>query len=120
MSTRARQLQAAGAILHGYSRDTKEILDIEFPTWSCGTFAQDQGQRGKVVDYRLPIEVEGVVVRPGDILFGDRDGVVVIPKLTEEEVFRKAIEKVSTENQVRKAIEQGLSATEAYSRFGIM
>jgi 4-hydroxy-4-methyl-2-oxoglutarate aldolase len=91
-----------------------------FPTWSCGTYAQDQGQRGKVVDFRLAIEIDGVEVQPGDILFGDRDGVVVIPQSTEEDVVRRSVDKVSTDNQVRRAIEQGLSAVEAYSCFGVM
>jgi regulator of RNase E activity RraA len=120
MSTRARQLKAAGAILHGYSRDTNEILALDFPTWSCGTYAQDQGQRGKVVDFRLPVEIEGVAIRPGDIVFGDRDGVLVVPQTVEGDAIREALEKVSAENQVRKAIEAGMSATEAYRRFGVM
>jgi regulator of RNase E activity RraA len=120
MSTRARQLKAAGAILHGYSRDTKEILAMNFPTWSCGTYAQDQGPRGKVVDFRLPVEIDGVGVRPGDLLFGDCDGVLVIPREVETATIRQALEKVSAENQVRKAIETGMSATEAYRQFGVM
>jgi 4-hydroxy-4-methyl-2-oxoglutarate aldolase len=120
MSTRARQLKAAGAILHGYSRDTNEILAIGFPTWSCGTYAQDQGPRGKVVDFRLPVEIDGVMVRPGDIVFGDRDGVLVIPQEVEIVAIRQALEKVSAENQVRKAMEAGMTATEAYRRFGVM
>ena len=120
MSTRARQLKAAGAVLHGYSRDTNEILALNFPTWSCGTYAQDQAQRGKVVDFRLSVEIDGVAIRPGDILFGDRDGILVIPQTAEEAVVRQAEEKVSAENQVRKAIEAGMSATEAYRRFGVM
>lgn len=120
MSTRARHLRAAGAVLHGYSRDTNEIMNLDFPTWSCGTYAQDQCPRGKVVDFRLSIEIEDVVVRPGDILFGDRDGVIVVPRAAEEETFRLALEKVSTENLVRKAIDAGMSATEAYRRFGVM
>src|ERR1700728_1474329 len=77
MCTRARQLKAAGAVLHGYSRDTTEILGAHFPTWSCGTSGPGQGPRGQVVDFRLPVEIEGVAIRPGDILFGDRDGIVV-------------------------------------------
>jgi 4-hydroxy-4-methyl-2-oxoglutarate aldolase len=120
MSTRARQLQAAGAVLHGYSRDTNEILTLDFPTWSCGTYAQDQGQRGKVVDFRLPIEIDGIAIEPGDVVFGDRDGVLIIPQAMEEDAIRESLDKVSAENQVRKAIEAGMSATEAYHRFGVM
>ena len=91
-----------------------------FPTWSCGTYAQDQGPRGKVVDFRLPVEIGKVMVRPGDIVFGDRDGVLVIPQAVEIEAILQALAKVSAENQVRTAIESGVSATEAYRRFGVM
>ena len=58
-----------------------------------GSFAQDQGPRGKVVDYRVPIEIEGVRVRPGDIVYGDRDGVLVIPAEAAEEAIAKAVRK---------------------------
>src|SRR5215211_6944275 len=65
MSTRAIQLGAAGAVLDGYSRDTRGILGLAFPTFSYGRYAQDQGPRGKVIDYRCPIEINGVRITPG-------------------------------------------------------
>ncbi len=120
MSTRALKLGAAGAVLHGYSRDTNEILKLNFPTFSYGGFAQDQGPRGKVVDYRVPIELEGIRVRPGDIIFGDRDGVLVVPHEAEEEAFSGAIEKARGEQLVKEALEQGMSTVEAFRKFGIM
>ncbi len=120
MSTRALRLGAAGAVLDGYSRDTNGILRLNFPTFSAGRYAQDQGPRGKVVDYRVPVEIDGVRVTPGDILFGDLDGVVVIPQAAEEETIRKALEKVHKENLVRKALEEGYSTVEAFKKFGVM
>lgn len=120
MSTRAIHLKAAGAVLDGYCRDTNEILDLNFPTFCMGSFAQDQGPRGKVVDYRVPIEIEGVMIRPGDIVYGDRDGVLVIPAEAAEEAITKAFEKASTENKVRLAIQNGMSTVEAFERFGVM
>ena len=120
MSTRATKLGAAGAVLDGYSRDTPGILQLGFPTFSSGRYAQDQGPRGKVLDFRLPIEIEGVLIRPGDIIFGDLDGVLVVPREVEEEAFNKAIEKARGEQLVRKAIEEGMSACEAFATFGIL
>ncbi len=120
MSTRALHLKAAGAVLDGFVRDSAGILALNFPTFSYGTYAQDQGPRGKVVDYGLPIEVGGVCIRPGDIVFGDRDGVLVIPKEAEAEAVAKALEKVSTENKVRLAIQNGMSTVEAFAKFGVM
>jgi regulator of RNase E activity RraA len=73
-----------------------------------------------VVDFRVPIEIEGARIQPGDIIFGDVDGVCVVPKAAEEEVFVRALEKARGEKQVRKAIEEGMSATEAFRTFGIM
>lgn len=120
MSTRAIKLGAAGAVLHGYSRDTNEILELNFPTFSYGGYAQDQGPRGKVVDYRVPIELEGIKVTPGDIIYGDRDGVLVVPQEVVEEAFSGAIEKARGEQVVKKALQEGMSTVEAFRKYGIM
>lgn len=120
MTTRARHLKAAGAVLDGYHRDTSEVLASGLPVFSAGGYAQDQGARGKVVDWRVPVELGGVRVQPGDIVFGDVDGVLIIPKAAEEEAIRRALEKVSTENTVRMAIERGMSTQEAFRIYGVM
>jgi len=120
MSTRARCLGAAGAVLDGYVRDTDGILAINFPTFGYGSFAQDQGPRGKVIDFRVPIEIEGIRIQPGDILFGDIDGVLVIPRVHEAGIITGALEKARGEKLVKKAIEGGMSACEAFDKFGIM
>jgi regulator of RNase E activity RraA len=120
MSTRAINLGAAGAVVDGYHRDTSGILRLGFPTFSYGGYSQDQAPRGKVIDFRVPLEIGGVKVMPGDIVFGDLDGVCVIPRAAEEEVFRKALEKVQKENLVGQAIQDGMSAQEAFKKFGVM
>lgn len=120
MSTRAIKLGVAGAVLHGYSRDTNEILNLNFPTFSYGGYAQDQDPRGKVVDYNVPIELGGIKVRPGDIIFRDRDGVLIVPKEVEQEAFTGAIEKARGEQLVKKALEKGMSTVDAFEKFGIM
>ena len=120
MTTRAQKLGCVGAVLDGASRDTLPILDLDFPVFSRGRYAQDQGPRGQVVDYRVPVEIGGVRVRSGDILFGDLDGVVVIPRLIEQECIHLALEKASGENLVRKALEDGMSAVEAFRKYGFM
>ncbi|WP_341215991.1 RraA family protein [uncultured Wocania sp.] len=120
MSTRALKLKAAGAVVDGYSRDTNEIEKLNFPTFSLGTYAQDQGPRGKVIDYRVPIEFNGIRVNPGDIVYGDRDGVLIIPQEVEKEAFAGAIEKARGEKLVQKALEEGMSTVDAFEKFGIM
>ncbi len=120
MSIRARQLGAVGAVVDGYSRDTRGILKQGFPTISKGRYAQDQGARGKVVDWRVSIEIGGIRVNTGDLIFGDIDGTLVIPCAAEEEAIARAVEKVRGENKVAKALRDGMSAVDAFEIFGIM
>jgi regulator of RNase E activity RraA len=120
MCTRMRALGAAGAVVNGFHRDTNGILRLGFPCFSYGPYSQDQAPRGKVLDYRVPIEIEGVSVNPGDIVFGDVDGVVIIPRQAEEEVVRRAYEKATGEKTVFKAICNGMGAKEAFEKYGIL
>jgi regulator of RNase E activity RraA len=120
MSTRARKLDSAGSVLNGYVRDTKAILKTGFPTFCWGSYGQDSAPRYKVVDFRVPVEIGGVRVRPGDYLFGDIDGVCTIPVEAAAEAFTKALEKVRGEKLVRKALEAGSSAVAAFEKHGIM
>jgi len=75
MSTCARNRGAAGAVLNGWSRDTRGILSLDFPCFSFGRYAQDQRPRGKVIDFRCLLRIGAVEVRPGDVIFGDLDGI---------------------------------------------
>ena len=120
MATRATQLGAVGAIVDGYSRDTRGILKQGFPVISKGRYAQDQGARGKVVDWRVPIEIGGVRINTGDLIFGDIDGTMVIPREAEEEAIARAVEKVRGESKVAQALQNGMGAAEAFETFGIM
>jgi regulator of RNase E activity RraA len=120
MSTRAVHLRAGGAVLDGYIRDSAEIEKLGFPVFSRGLYAQDQGARGKVIDFRCAVEIAGIRIGPGDLLFGDREGVLVIPREAEQEAIARASEKVSTENLVANAIRGGMGAAEAFARFGVM
>ena len=120
MSTRALILGAVGAVLNGYSRDTRAILNLNFPTFSWGSYGQDAAPRYKVVDFRIPIEIGNVPIRPGDILFGDIDGVCCVPKAMEVEIFTKALEKARAEKLVKKALNDGSSAVSAFEKYGIM
>ncbi|CAK8737395.1 hypothetical protein SODG_001118 [Sodalis praecaptivus] len=120
MSTRAKKYEAAGAVVHGFHRDSNEILKLGFPVASFGSYAQDQGPRGKVVDWRVPIELDNVRVMPGDVIFGDRDGVLVIPAQAVDDAFHGAFEKVKGESEVLKALNMGMTTVEAFDKFGIM
>ncbi len=120
MSTRAIRLGSAGVVLDGYTRDTPGILSLGYPTFSRGRYAQDQGPRGKVIDFRCVVEIGDVRIIPGDLVFGDQEGVLIVPQDAIEETFVRAIEKARGEKLVKQAIEDGMSATGAFEKFGIM
>lgn len=120
LTATARTRGATGAVINGYHRDTPKVLEQNWPVFSRGRFAQDSGVRTQVVDYRCPIEVGNVRIRPGDLVFGDLDGVVIVPHEVEAEVIEKALTKARGEKVVRKAIEAGMSSTDAFKKFGIL
>jgi regulator of RNase E activity RraA len=120
MSTRAIKLGAAGAVLDGYSRDTRAVLALAFPTFSHGSYAQDIAPRGRVIEFRTPVHIDGVAIRPGDVIFGDIDGVLSVPGHAAAEVFERALEKARGEKNVRAALREGSSAVDAFATYGIM
>ena len=114
-----KKLGATGAVLNGYVRDTNAILKAGFPTFSFGSYGQDSAPRYKVVDFRV-VEIGVVRFRPGDLLFGDIDGVCMIPVEAETEVFTKALEKARGEKRFKKALMSGTSAVAAFEKHRIM
>ena len=120
MSVRAQACGAAGAVLHGWHRDTNEILRLNFPVASFGGYAQDQAPRGKVVDFRVPISLDGVRVMPRDVIYGDRDGVLVVPQAAVADAFAAAVDKARGESEVLRALQAGMSTAEAFAKFGLM
>lgn len=121
LTATARSRGAAGAVVNGYHRDTPQVLDQNWPVFSRGRYAQDSSVRTKVAAYRCPIEIGGVWIEPGDLVFGDLDGVVIVPQKHEDEVLRRAVEKATAENLVRKEIEDnGMSSTDAFKKYGVL
>ena len=120
LTATSQQRGAVGAVVDGYYRDTKQVLERNFPVFGWGCYGQDSSVRTVVRDYRVPVRIGGVLVTPGDLLIGDVDGVLVLPREVEAEVIEAAVAKLSTENVVCKAIDAGMSATEAFARFGVL
>ncbi len=120
LTATARTRGAAGAVIDGFHRDTPKVLAQNWPVFSRGRYAQDAGVRAAVAAYRCPVRIGDVDITPGDLVFGDLDGVVIVPRDVEAEVVRLALEKASGENIVRHEIEGGLSSTDAFRRHGIL
>ena len=120
LTASAKARGAVGAVLDGYSRDTPMVLEQDFPVFCAGTWAQDSSIRTYVFDYRCDIEIGQVTVHDGDLIFGDVDGVLVIPREIAEEVIGRALSKAAAEKTMRRAIEGGMSVTEAFGKFGVL
>ena len=120
LTATARGRGAVGAVVDGFHRDTPKVLSQDFPVFSRGAYGQDAGPRSSVIDFRVPVQIGQVSVTPGDLVFGDIDGVVVIPQAIEDEVIERALAKATAENTVRAAIERGMSSTEALRTYGVL
>jgi 4-hydroxy-4-methyl-2-oxoglutarate aldolase len=120
LTATAKKRGAAGAVINGFHRDTPKVLEQNWPVFSRGRFAQDSSVRTQVTDYRCAIEIGQVSVQPDDLVFGDLDGVVIVPKKVEDEVIERALAKARGEKMVRKEIEAGLSSTAAFKKYGIL
>ena len=120
MSTAAKVRGAAGAVLAGYARDVRGIRELDFPTFCYGSYGQDQRGRGQVLDYRVPLEIEGVMVMPGDILLGDVDGVVVLPREMEQAVVTRALEQARKEKTARTMLLNGARAQDVFTETGVL
>lgn len=120
LTTRAMANGARGAVIDGFTRDCTTIIGMQFPVFIAGISLADSAGRIHVTAYNVPVECAGVKVNPGDIVFGDFDGVVVIPKEVAEEAVSKAEEKVEAENKVREELKKGESVAAVYEKYGVL
>ncbi len=120
MSTAARVRGAAGAVLAGFTRDTHAILEMNFPVFCYGSYAKDQKNRGRVGDFRIPLEIHGVRVNPGDIVFGDIDGVVILPQEIESDIVAQALDQVKKEKTAKRLLLNGASAEDVFGETGVL
>ena len=120
LSTAATNRGCVGAVVDGAVRDVNQMREMDFPVYARGMSPLDSLNRQRVVDIDVPVEIGDVVFRTGDLVFADINGVVVVPHEVEDEVVRLAWSKVHAENEVRDAIRGGMSATEAFEKYGIL
>jgi regulator of RNase E activity RraA len=111
---------AAGCVTDGLVRDVRQITQLRFPVFHGGIGPLDSKGRGRVMEIEVPVMCAGVLVRPQDLVVGDADGVVVVPREAEEEVLALALAKVTGENNTRDALRKGESLASVFQRFGIL
>lgn len=120
LSTTARARGAAGCVTDGLVRDVRLIREMRFPVFAGGIGPLDSKGRGMVMRIDVPVECGGARVRPGDWIFGDVDGVVVIPDALAGETLRRALAKVESENTVREELASGQLLRDVFARHGIL
>jgi 4-hydroxy-4-methyl-2-oxoglutarate aldolase len=120
LSTAAKARGAHGAVIDGLVRDVRKIEELSFPVLAAGIKPVDSMGRGMVTGYNVPVECGEVLVNPGDFVFADLDGVVVIPKGSVEEVLRLALDKVTRENSSRAELMEGAYLRDVYRKYGVL
>jgi len=117
MSTIAMRKGVSGCVCDSQIRDCVKIIEMNFPVFYTGIRPLNSKGRGMVIAYDIPIKCGEVLVHPGDLIFADFDGVVVVPKQIEEEVFQLAMEKIQNENLSRQELLAGQSLRAVYDKY---
>jgi len=120
LSTAATARGAAGCITDGLVRDVRQIREMRFPVFHGGIGPLDTKGRARMVQREVPVECAGVKVRDGDIVFGDVDGVVVVPQERAAEVLAKAKEKVAGEGRTRDELREGRLLRDVFEKYRIL
>jgi len=120
LSTCAARHGCVGAIIDGMTRDAAQIIKMGFQVFARGFCAYDSKGRTDVIQYQVPVQCGDVLVNPGDLIFGDIDGVVVIPGNIAEEVIEKALQKIEDEDRVRIEFGSGANAADVFNKYGIL
>ncbi len=120
MSTAATARGAHGCICDSQIRDCVKIIELGFPIYTRAIQALDSFGRGRVIGYDEPVKCGDVLVNPGELVFADFDGIVVVPKAIEAEVIDKAYERVNKETLSRDLLKQGQLLRQVYDRFGVL
>jgi len=120
LSTAAQSRGARGAVIDGLVRDVKKIQALGFPVFATGIKPVDSKGRGVVVDYNIPVDCQGVLVTPGDLVVADFDGIVVVPAAAVNETVRLATDKVSRENNTRQELMNGALLRDVYDKYGVL
>ncbi len=111
---------AVGAVCDGYARDTALIREHGFPVFGRGTVPTDSNGRSEVRAHNVPVVIDGVPIEPGDLVVADDDGVVIVPASLADTVITIALEKDTHESRFRDAVADGMKASEAFAKFGVL
>jgi regulator of RNase E activity RraA len=120
LTTASRARGATGCVTDGLVRDIKAIREARFPVFHGGIGPLDSQGRGEVAAIDVPVECAGVTVNPGDLVFGDADGVLAVPQPVARQVLKLALEKVASEDRTREELQQGALLAEVFKKYGVL
>jgi len=120
LSTASKTRGAAACVTDGLVRDIRAIRKMKFPGFAGGIGPLDSKGRGMVAAIDVPVDVAGVHILPGDLVFGDADGIVVIPQKIETKVLTKALEKVLGEHKTLADLKRGHKLADVFARYGVL
>lgn len=120
LTTAARMRGAVGCVTDGLVRDVRAIRETDFPVFSGGIGPLDSKGRGKMMAMDVPVRCGGAMVAPGDLIFGDVDGVIAIPAAVAEQAIESALEKVESENMTRDELLEGRLLAEVFEKYGVL
>lgn len=120
LTTACRARGANGCLTDGLVRDVKAVRALRFPVFHGGIGPLDSKGRGEVAAIDVPIECAGVTVNPGDLVFGDADGVLVVPQPIVKPTLELALAKVEGEDRTREELQQGALLAEVFKKYGVL
>ena len=120
LSTASKARGAAGALMDGLTRDIRAIRAMGFPVFAGGIGPLDSKGRGKIIALDVPVEIAGVKVSSGDLVFGDADGVVVVPRAIEKKVIKAAFEKLKGEHSTLADLQAGMKLGDVFAKYGVL
>ena len=118
LATAIQAKKGAGALIDGMARDLRQLKGIGFPLFYRGALPSTSKGRCEVTECQVPIVIDGVAINPGDYIFGDIDGVVVIPEKLADQTFDEALVVLAKENNVRGELLRGASLESTYAKIG--
>lgn len=120
LSTATRARGAAGCITDGFVRDVREIREMQLPVFCGGIAPLDSKGRGQIREIDVPVVCGGVRVAPGDLVFGDVDGIAVVPQAVEAEVLKLAFDKINGEHNTMRELKAGAYLRDVFAKYGVL
>jgi regulator of RNase E activity RraA len=118
MTMTARKRGCRGAVIDGGIRDTAKILEQAFPVFCRYRTSNGMLGRFRITGWQEPIRIGAVTIAPGDLVFGDIDGVIIVPRDLAYDVLLRAEDIANAESEIKRWIREGMSTAEVVERGG--